>query len=908
MRHVLQQSLNSITTGHPVFEDDQVLTAGQLNDLADYLNDEIGLTRVRLLGVGIVCGLQVSLQSGGILLSQGLGVTSGGGLIRIEGDTLYTSFKPYGETAPDYPPFFSDRKRIPAFELVRIMTRDDLDLLAVPLELFPAQTGRALADMVAVLLLESYEKDDDLCSGTDCDNLGREAVSSVRLVLIDRADAAPFVEDVPTPARGARLLSGIAAERPAIQSTSSTETLRVAYYFSCQKIYENLWKALVEASASPFLAGLLPPGRDWITRLGRLQRVFSAQSLSALQYYYDFLKDVADTYNAFLDLLFGCGSVCCPDVLAFPNHLLLGGVESREPRTGFYPSPLAGCAAGDLDHARFLGWKLAALIDSFRPPGETSQPIRITPSFCEDRSLEERAIPFYYDVAALLGHWNWTLERRGMSDYCYSYHAESYEAKGGAASPFTTQIGRFPFFRIEGAVGVSVASAKTLLEEEIRKNNLPICVRAVLLGADKKNVVTRSPWRYTDLHRFHQILRQDMVYQLDDTVRFGANFKQEVFRAVDAGIVNNESGSSDAPTVKAVADQSNNTLSAKASKAKDKLNLPYAEYVQDLSWKTDVKDTLKASGEFKANLGKIVKTEFQTPIDTLIGSSHVNWLNWMDVIIADQDDKEVERLLFGKFLEEHPGLEHFAGVTRGGTFVLVYDEKGIVVADFMLPYFCCEPAGAEPAEPTLPKPDIKPNWIRDNGISIQASMDSFVNAQIDNFRNEIDPKIKKQLDVQKDYFQVFRDSVSLMDNVYTNIGRTTTEKTPQGYFADNFLNLVAQETDVRNQKVNYLRGRVLEPDLPADKRAAYETQLKNTEMELSRSIEDTVRYVSSTGMDVKTGSEGFRALTLASDSLTRLADPDAVATAKERLTQLSNTTAKQDFKLILGGMITRKRV
>src|SRR6185436_10409975 len=120
-------------------------------------------------------------------------------------------------------PFFSDGKRIPAYELVRV-TRDNLDFLAEPLSLFAAQTGRALGDMVAVLLMESYEKDDDLCSGTDCDNLGREAVNSVRLILIDRADAERFVEDIPTPGRAAPGLAWIAAERPAIQSATSTET------------------------------------------------------------------------------------------------------------------------------------------------------------------------------------------------------------------------------------------------------------------------------------------------------------------------------------------------------------------------------------------------------------------------------------------------------------------------------------------------------------------------------------------------------------------------------------------------------------------------------------------------------------------------------------------------------------
>lgn len=48
--------------------------------------------------------------------------------------------------------------------------------------------------------------------------------------------------------------------------------------------------------------------------------------------------------------------------------------------------------------------------------------------------------------------------------------------------------------------------------------------------------------------------------------------------------------------------------------------------------------------------------------------------------------------LFSEFLEAHPGLEHAAGTPPDGTFVAVYgDDKNepTVVADFMLPYRCC---------------------------------------------------------------------------------------------------------------------------------------------------------------------------------------------------------------------------
>jgi len=53
-----------------------------------------------------------------------------------------------------------------------------------------------------------------------------------------------------------------------------------------------------------------------------------------------------------------------------------------------------------------------------------------------------------------------------------------------------------------------------------------------------------------------------------------------------------------------------------------------------------------------------------------------------------------ERLSFEQFAKRHPGMEHWAGVSEGGTFVLVYGGKkskhaGQVIADFALPYMCC---------------------------------------------------------------------------------------------------------------------------------------------------------------------------------------------------------------------------
>lgn len=93
------------------------------------------------------------------------------------------------------------------------------------------------------------------------------------------------------------------------------------------------------------------------------------------------------------------------------------------------------------------------------------------------------------------------------------------------------------------------------------------------------------------------------------------------------------------------------------------------------------------------------------------------------VEIDKRKDAILERLTLKKFIEQHPGLEHFAGVEPGGTFVIVYLRKGLnaaggvqntpngtVIADFSLPYMCCSDCApinfimpASPIKLRLPK-------------------------------------------------------------------------------------------------------------------------------------------------------------------------------------------------------------
>ena len=98
------RSLEEIATVYRIFEKDQVLTHDQLNSIASYFDDQTRLTRVKLIGVGIVCGLRLSIVGGYVKVTRGVGVTTDGDLLSLD-DTLFDRYKVYDDSNPAYHPF-----------------------------------------------------------------------------------------------------------------------------------------------------------------------------------------------------------------------------------------------------------------------------------------------------------------------------------------------------------------------------------------------------------------------------------------------------------------------------------------------------------------------------------------------------------------------------------------------------------------------------------------------------------------------------------------------------------------------------------------------------------------------------------------------------------------------------------
>ena len=774
------KSLKQISTDYSIFEKDQVLTHDQLNSISGFFDDQTRLTRVKLLGVGVACGLRISMQGSNVKVSKGAGVTTDGDLLYLNEDTVFDKFKLYDDSNPKYAPFYVEGSMITVYELVAQETGDER---SASLNQFNAQTGDTLDNMAAVLFMESFRTDRDICSGTDCDNLGQDCVNSIKLLIVDKASLGLLKQEITTPGQAFSSLNEIAADRPIIPlATNTFNQLFQIYSTACNAIQNKLIKELssLYSNCYAFLSDIFSsdPSAAWNSRLNEINTSFLSNA-AGIQYYYDFLKDVVETYNHFRELLFGDNTLPCPDLEAFPKHLLLGnlvpGPDADENRTGFYPSPIVSRTAEQLNHARFLILKLDTLIRTFQVPALEGAAIRITPGMSEERPLEERAIPYYYRVDTrnpVHKNWNYRLHQSGMDASNYSYNAGTY---GGVTEPLKLQIGRFPFFRIEGHIGQNVSSALSSIEKEIKEKNLPFAVRSVMLGQDRTRVVKKPGIRYTDLHRLHYVLRQDVSHQLDDVAQFNGRFKQQVDEAVSTEV--------DGDAMKRYAAEKSAVVADKALVVSTKLNRRYSEYQDDTAWKGSLNDTIMAAGEFKYNLGKVVKTEFTTPFDSLISNTHIQWLDWLDEVIKQKNDKEDEKLLLISFISEHPGIEHFAGVVRGGTFVLVYDENMNVAADFMLPYYCCDTKEEEAEEPPLKNPGLRPGWIIDNGISVLPSRDKFIKDRLDIFKtDQLEGFVKDRIDTfktehvdilrdsfnnkfdlqQKEYFTGIKDSLNLM--------------------------------------------------------------------------------------------------------------------------------------------------
>jgi hypothetical protein len=545
--------MNAIFDRYPVYEANQVLTSGHLNDGFDYADEQTRLTRSNLIGIGIVCGLtfELDVAAAAINLTKGCGVTSQGYLIIEPQDVSLVASRAY--TLPpdiDYPPFKTGGgAQVPLWELFPAGEPN-----TVPLD----EDESFLADKAVLLFLELRKQGLRNCSPNNCDDKGLEVTATVRRLLIATADldqiiaaanelgSALTAADIDA-ALAARLnLPDIRVRRfDVVNTTPATSNDVYAAFlnvFRSVRLAHATGQALNAAYAAfrPLLLAKYPvsPFKNFETRFGFLDGVpASATQVRFLQYYVDLFEDLVRAYDEFRWKGVKLLCACCPPDGLFPRHLMLGLLHpetSAQPgryRQPFLPSPAVGNCVEESKELLALFARLVQMAANFTnapalpAPNEAANvdpQIRVTPSVLGDEPLAARAIPYYYrqNGSPPLYHlWDGekTRHNRANRNLAYRYDEYSPTAPPFVADPLRYDLERHDFLRVEGHLGKGYQQVLGSLLALKTRYRLPIDVIALRTGAydDTQPVdLTQESARFQDLEALYDALREELLSSL----------------------------------------------------------------------------------------------------------------------------------------------------------------------------------------------------------------------------------------------------------------------------------------------------------------------------------------------------------------------------------------------------------
>lgn len=462
--------LMEITPQYRSFVDDQVLTSGQLNEFIAYFEDQDRLTRVCLVGVGVACGFKVSVnnQNSLVTVTQGCGVTTDGDLLKLQksiknsSDTSivlesikYSHFIDFEDDKAKYKHFRNGNATIDLWELI---PQEKVDLEAGHLPI----NSQLLNEKVVVLYLESFPKEADICTTTNCDNQGQLNIQNLRVLLIDREDVENIVN-----AKDAIFTKHNVYE--AFTNLPQTAVPKVILNDGNATSYTKLaaaYKAAVTSSKNGLHSAfqqLFQGFSDVLdikdgtsnTMLNQINNLDDFNTNEKVQYRYDLVRDLSDTYNELAEILLKLKTECCPNIEAFPKHLLLGTLSSEEVypelRHDFYHSPTNNEYAKYLKMAKGLVQRVVLVLDNFNLSDERQ--IAVTPSkTCGN--LGEKAIPVYYEVdAEMLTAWDFNKTENYKQRFNVSFHKENLAPNSWVQNPLQFELDCNDFYRIEGHFG-----------------------------------------------------------------------------------------------------------------------------------------------------------------------------------------------------------------------------------------------------------------------------------------------------------------------------------------------------------------------------------------------------------------------------------------------------------------------
>jgi hypothetical protein len=683
------------TDNYPVFEADQVLHQKHLNTLISYFEEQDRVAHIHLLGMGIACGLELErINPTTIRIHCGSALTSLGYLIPFQ-TTTYTHFKtttiadnflnPDLEKQPYLESLYEYTQRYLSFqETIELLQTDATDDGKEPL------TADVLEDKVVMLLLETALINEKNCVTIDCADKGKRLQFKVRPLLIDEN----LLEDSDFQLHSCATsyFKKLSLPRYNVPRTTLKTGDQVLAAFNTQigGTIEQV-VAAINAIHGHYQGALgTLPSYDTLQTIGAKVVTLRNQHRGkmTIQYVWDWLQDLAMTYNE-IAAFHACNyNVCCPEKELFPFHVLLGNTEVdtnalnlnsvlHRYRTPFIKTGLLSKEElHKKEQLKGLVEKLIHQVNEFNPANTTVTgvvpSIKITPSLNGNTVLSKRSIPFYYNgIAELNKKWAPKLTLRNQQTEILSYHADKYNATDNhVRTPLRYSTEPYDFFRIEGHIGHTYDAALTDLIAQQEQQRLPFEVMA-LNAADfeGKTIDISNQTAVWDDMELDYDMAKEKVYNITEYVI--------------AWIKGNKTKIQEAYS--AMNDQAINSLEEILVESRELLVDDLKDFLPNYEAFYEVFEQL--NNLFLLHrfcISILPEVSEQIIIEDMVDHfDEINMLFLEDpfTIIHEEANRRWElyfkETFLSKFLEKHQAISHGCGVPKGGTFVMVYVDNSV---------------------------------------------------------------------------------------------------------------------------------------------------------------------------------------------------------------------------------------
>lgn len=666
---------------YPVFEADQVLSQKELNLVVSHLEEQDRITRKNLTGLGIVCGLELSFPtSNTVKIACGTAVTSLGFQINWKEKTLthYHDFEISEQFLnPDYirEPYLNNIFKYAAqYEPIKncpeLLESDSnlVDKKPIPNNFFN--------DKVVILFLEVTLIDQKNCVTTNCDDKGKRIEFNLRPLVIPINE---FTKGLMQENKAPEIYSKLTFPRynvPFQNIVTGTQVLDgfkkvyndasvLGISNAIANVYDDFKSVLTVESSFSVL-------ENSKTKIDATVNIYKTST--NVQYIWDWISDIVQAYNEIIAFQEICPTVCCVNESLFPFHVVLGGnsVYANSFRTPFIKTLNATKKEEKkLQKLTLLFERLAHILNSFTVQNGI---IKVTPSYYGDIFLSKKAIPFYYStILDLNKKWNPELTTKGLNDNILSYHSTlaGYTNKISVQKPLLFDIEPYNFFRIEGIAGMNYKKAIKDLNLIRDSYNLPFKITALnAVDYVNKDVdILKFDGRWDDLETDYDLARK-RVYNITEFVIKWMDLRRSALASNNIMTTQN-------------IDNFKNIL----AQLKNLLTNDLKEFLPNYKSFYEIFKQLNYVFLFHRWCIQLFNPQLSTLAEDLIDRmDDINELFLDDpfTVIYEEANirwqKTYKDLFFSTFLKKHPGLEHKAGVTKGGTFVLVYVDTSIFKA------------------------------------------------------------------------------------------------------------------------------------------------------------------------------------------------------------------------------------